>query len=304
MSANHFAATGDYRVGVVVLGKDASKDFKDDRAEFDARYKAGFRAFQMFLIGYTPAYLTDVRKWADDQNDGDVEISGLLAFIEPGKGGACPISPIRAKRVRAMDQFKKSLELSPIVRSTGLHGPFPQGLMNTHLEDDTPQEQDERLMHFVQGVDQEAAQAKHVVGWEVLNMHENPPPGPTTIARMRQILKGRSAWMRYLLDSCHQGQGEKSTVEAWESVKDLASCIHFSDYGRTRFGQEQALTPDIFRFLAAAKLPHTLYVEAVGNDVSSFIKQALHVNNLPNMTGLEVHLDAMEFVKRNFAAVA
>ncbi len=303
--STRFKKTGGYRLGVVMLGKDLSKEFKDDVARFEALYKMGYRAFQVLLLFCSDQYLIDLRAWADAQEE-DIEISALLAFIEDGAGGSCPISAASSKRDLAKEQVKITFTKAKLVRATGIHGPLFQGLINSHLNDIPRADQEAFLIEFIQFVDALAIAANMPVGWEVLNMHEYPAPGPTTLRRAERIFlkAGASPLMRYLLDPCHQSQGEASTVEAWEKYGARASCIHLSDTGRTLLGREQALPLELFRFLLKAQLPVTLYVEAIGRDATDFIKMALHVNDVPDLDGEDVLQAAVVFVEDMFAKAA
>jgi hypothetical protein len=299
-----FEKTGGYRIGTVMLGKDLSANFTDDLTRYQFLYEAGYRAFQVFLVGCTDEYLLALRTWADEK--GDVELSGLLAFIEDGIDGACPISAATSKRESAKAQVVETFRKAKLVRATGIHGPLFQGLLNQHLNDIPSDVQRQYLIEFVRFVDELANEAKLPVGWEVLNMHENPPPGPTRLADAERIFvaAGASHRMRYLLDTCHQGQGERSTTDSWERFQSDASCIHFSDYGRSRLGMEQAISPKVFSYLVQAKLPVTIYVEAVGTDCNPFIQRALHVNHLGNATGDVVLKFAMNFIEEGFKNAA
>ncbi|MCH8859495.1 MAG: hypothetical protein IID54_07970, partial [Proteobacteria bacterium] len=128
-----FEATAGYCIGSVMIFQEWNDQFSKDRAVYDQLYEEGFRAFQLFLIGHEDDYLRDLRKWADDK--GDVELSGLLAFIETGTEGACPINPYVTKRQNARDLLDLTIGKAKLIGATGVHGPLFQGLMNEHLDD-------------------------------------------------------------------------------------------------------------------------------------------------------------------------
>jgi sugar phosphate isomerase/epimerase len=301
-----YEKTGGYRVGAVMLGKDLSPNFPDDLPRYELLYKAGYAAFQVFLLGCSDEYLQGLNAWAASKGPEEVEISGLLAFLNYDDTGTCPLSPNYQKRERAWQQVRDTFRKAILVGATGIHGPMYQGLFGVDLNGHPRRNQVTYRKNFLEFLSRIAEQYKLPVGLEVLNMHEFAPPGPTTLERGWELIEDarKSQYMKLLFDTCHQGQGEQSTSRAWHLFANMVGCIHFSDYGRTLLGQEQALTPVIFRYLLDAKLKTTIYVESVGADCNPLIQKALHVNTLPTLTGDEVLLENMKFIERKFAEVA